>query len=407
MTRTNQGFRVELRPTPEQRKRLGQHAGLSRVVENFCLELVKAALDQREAERTYGVPESALTTAPWTAFALEYAWRRVHPDRFPWFRVAGLSSRVPKEACRMRAAGLRNWVNSRRGRRRGRRVGFPKWRKRKDGSRFRVEGGAAYPTSPRVIHLPMVGKVETREDMSWLTRRIADGRARVLSVTVREKADRWWVSFQIEIDRSDINERRQVPADAPTCGIDLGLKTFATIVDDTGDVEEIPAPRALKAAQRKLRKANKALSRRQAGSVNRAKARAAVAAIHLKVAHRRGDFLHQLTSRLARTKRAIAVETLNVAGMVKNRRLARAISDAGFGQFRRMLEYKADWYGSKVWAADVWFPSSRLCSTCGMVNAALTLDDRRWTCPCGLEHDRDRNAARNLLTAMTLEHANT
>jgi putative transposase len=125
-----------------------------------------------------------------------------------------------------------------------------------------------------------------------------------------------------------------------------------------------------------------------------------VAAVHLTVANRRADFLHQLTTRLARTKRAIAVESLNVAGMVRNRRLAHAISDAGFAEFQRQLEYKAGWYASKVWAADRWFPSSKTCGDCGAVNQGLTLADRTWLCICGAEHDRDRNAARNLLAAM-------
>jgi len=178
------------------------------------------------------------------------------------------------------------------------------------------------------------------------------------------------------------------------------LKRFAVVADDTGQVEQVQAPGALTAAQRKLRRANKALARTQRGCANRAKAREAVAAIHLKVAHRRGDFLHQLTTRLARTKRAIAVETLNVAGMVRNRRLARAVSDAGFGEFIRQLTYKTQWYGSKVWAADRWYPSSKTCSACGAVNQELTLPDRTWTCLCGAVHDRDHNAASNLLTAM-------
>jgi putative transposase len=398
--RAKQGFRVELDPTAGQRVRLGQHAGLSRVVENFCLELVKAALEQRDAERTYGVPDEHLTPVAWSAPALEKAWRAAHPDRFPWFTAEGLSSRVPKEACRMRAAGLKNWVDSREGTRRGRRLGFPTWRKRRHGSRFRYDAGRAHPTGTRVVVLPGIGSVATREDMSWLTGRIGEGRARVTGATVREQAGRWWVSFQLDVDRAGINTRRTVPADAPTCGIDLGLKTFATIVDDDGTVTEIRAPKALAAAQRKLRRADKALARSQRSSNNRAKARVKVARVHLKVAHRRADFLHKTTTRLARTKRAIAVENLHVAGMVRNRRLARSISDAGFAELLRQLDYKAGWYGSKIWTAGRWFPSSRLCGQCGAVNAGLTLSDRAWTCLCGAGHDRDVNAARNLLAAM-------
>ena len=164
--------------------------------------------------------------------------------------------------------------------------------------------------------------------------------------------------------------------------------------------EQIQAPRALKAAQRRLRRANKALHRKQKGSANRAKARLKVAQIHLDVANKRSDFLHQLTTRLARTKRAVAVESLNVAGMVRNRRLARSVSDAGFGEFIRQLDYKTNWYGSKLWAADRWYPSSKTCSACGAINSGLSLADRAWVCVCGAEHDRDHNAATNLLAAM-------
>ncbi|GAA0396993.1 hypothetical protein Acor_62170 [Acrocarpospora corrugata] len=315
-----QGFRVALAPTPEQRRRLGRHAGLSRVVENFCLERVKAALDQREAEKSYGVADKDLAPVPWSAPALERAWRAAHPDRYPWFLDEGLSSRVPKEACRVRAAGFKNFFDSRNGKRKGKKAGFPDWRKRKHGSRFRYDADRARPESDRLVRLPGIGKVRALEGMSWLTGRIADGRARLLGATVKEVAGRWWVSFQLEIDRSDIGRRRTVASDAPACGIDVGVKRFATIVDDDGTVTEIYAPKPLKTALRKLRKANKALSRKAHGSSNRAEAVKRLGKVHLEIASQRGDFLHKTTTRLARTKRAIAVETLNVAGMVKNRR---------------------------------------------------------------------------------------
>ncbi|MEV4808149.1 RNA-guided endonuclease TnpB family protein [Nonomuraea sp. NPDC049421] len=396
---------MELAATLEQRVRLAQHAGLSRVVENFCLEKVKAALAQREAEKTYGIPDKDLTPVPWSAPALERMWRSEHRDRFPWFTEEGLSSRVPKEACRVRAAGFRNFFDSRSGKRKGRKAGFPGWRTRKHGLRFRYDAGRARPESSRLVRLPGVGIVRTREDMSWLTGRIADGRARVVGATVREQAGRWWVSFQLEIDRTDVNERRTVAAEAPACGIDVGITTFATIADDDGTVTEIQAPKPLKASLRKLRTAGRAVARKKPGSSNRAKAVRRLARLHLQVAHRRADFLHKTTTMLARSKRAIAVETLNVTGMVANRRLARAICDLGFGEFFRQLAYKSRWYGSSVWAADRWYPSSRLCGGCGAVNRDLTLADRAWTCGCGLEHDRDVNAARNLLQAMSLEQA--
>jgi putative transposase len=401
VTRLKQGFRVELTPTPEQIEAMGRHAGLSRFVENFALDKIRAAFAQRAAEKTYGIPDAQLTKTPWSGIDLEKLWRAQHAEVAPWFTEAGLSSRVPKEACRLRAAGLKNWIESKTGKRKGRKVGFPKLRKRKHGSRFRYDADRARTASNREVSLPGIpGKVATREDLSWLTERLSDGRARIIGSTVREQAGRWWVTFQIDIDRTDINTARTVDQDAPTCGIDLGLKTFAVIADDTGDVEEVQAPRALKAAQRRLRRANKALHRTQKGSANRVKARTKLAQVHLDVANKRADFLHQFTTRLARTKRAIAVESLNVAGMVRNRRLARSLSDAGFGEFIRQLAYKTTWYSSKLWAADRWYPSSKTCSACGAINNGLTLSDRTWLCQCGVEHDRDHNAATNLLAAM-------
>ncbi len=351
MSRVKQGFRIELDPSDVRREAMGRHAGLSRFVGNLCLDKIRDAFAARTAEQAAGVPADQQTRAPWTAIDLEKLWRSEHRQVASWFAGSGLSSRIPQEACRLRASGLKNWWESKTGERKGRKVGFPKVRKRQHGSRFRYDADRARPAT------------------------------------------------------SGINTRRTVDPDAPTCGIDLGLKTFAVIADDTGDVEEVQAPRALKAAQRRLRRADKAPHRTRKGSNNRDKARRGLAAPHPTVANRRSDFLHKLTTRLARTRRArtrraVAVESLNVAGMVRNRRLARAISDAGFGEFLRQLDDKTGWYGSKVWAADRWYPSSKTCSACGAINAGLTLVDRSWTCLCGAEHDRDHNTARNLLAAM-------
>ncbi|MDP9841942.1 RNA-guided endonuclease InsQ/TnpB family protein [Streptosporangium lutulentum] len=399
--RSLQGYRIELAPTPEQRTRLAQHAGLARVAENFYLEKVRAALAQRAAEQTYGVAEAELTGVPWSAPQLEALWRAAHPDRYPWFTAEGLSSRVPKEAARCRASALKNWVASRAGKRKGRKIGFPAWRKRRDGGRFRYDADRAKPADARTVKLPGIGAVATREDMSWLTGRIAAGTARVLGATIKEQAGRWWISFQLDLDRTALNAARAAPAEADACGLDLGLTVFLTLRNDDGSTEEIHALKPLKRSLRALARANRALARKAEGSANRARQARKVAALHLKVANQRADFLHQTTTWLARTKRAIAVETLNIAGMVKNHRLARAIHDAGWGEFIRQLRYKTDWYGAYLHAADRWFPSSKTCSECKQVHRGLALAERTWTCVgCGTNHDREVNASTNLLDDM-------
>jgi len=375
-----------------------QHAGLHRVVFNHCLARVKAVMGQRAAERTYGISDDDLTPAVgWSAPALEKYWRATHREAYPWFTAEGLSSRVPKEACRALAAALSNWARSKTGARKGRRVGFPRFRRRKDGATCRFDAHTAHPSSSRAVHVPTIGKVRAREDIGWLTDRIADGRARIVGSRFERRAGRWWVAFQIDVDRTEINARHCAPTGGPVVGIDLGISTFATIAADDGTIVEVPNPRHLQHQLRRLRRANKALARKQKGSANRTKAAAAVAKVHMDVAHARADFLHKLTTSLTRTNSTIVIEDLAVAGMVRNRRLARHIADAGWAELRRQLEYKAAWYGSTVVVADRWFPSTKTCSSCGSVNHELTLADRRWTCPCGAVHDRDRTAALNLL----------
>jgi putative transposase len=247
--RHKQGVRYELAPTEDQSVLLGRHCGLSRVVENFCLETVRAKWSQRKAEETYGISGEDLTKVPWSAPGLEQEWRVAHGERFPWFAQNMMSSRVPKEACRVRAAGFSNYLKSKQGKRKGARMGFPTWRKRKHGSRFRYDGDRARPVNARTVRLPAIGDVVVREDMCWVTDRITTGRARVLGSTIREQAGRWWISFQIEVDRDEINKRHRVAEDAPKCGIDLGLKTFAVIRNSDGSREGIHAPKPLKAAQ--------------------------------------------------------------------------------------------------------------------------------------------------------------
>jgi putative transposase len=212
------------------------------------------------------------------------------------------------------------------------------------------------------------------------------------TVTVsRDPCGRWYVSLAVEVPAPD-----PLPATDQAIGIDLGVKDFAV----TSDEQRIPNPKYLERRARSLARYQRRMARCQPGSANRAKAKAKVARAHRKVRAARADFLHKTSTNLVRDYDLICLEDLAVKNMVRNRRVARAISDCGWGTFRVMLEYKAARYGRRVIVIDRWFPSSKMCSACGHVLAELSLDVRHWTCPsCGTRHDRDVNAAKNILAA--------
>ena len=192
-----------------------------------------------------------------------------------------------------------------------------------------------------------------------------------------------------------VEQEHAVPAKSgPIVGVDLGIKTLATLSDGATE----PNPRHLGQHLKKLKRWQRAVSRKERGSGNRRKAVQRLACLHRKIAHRRTDTLHQFTSRLAKTKAVVVIEDLNVAGMLKNHHLAQAIGDVGFYEFRRQLTYKAAWYGCKVIVVNRWEPTSKTCSRCGEVKAELSLIERIYHCDqCGLMIDRDLNAARNLV----------
>lgn len=211
------------------------------------------------------------------------------------------------------------------------------------------------------------------------------------TVTVsRDAAGRWFVSLLCE-DPSVI----LLPVTNSVVGIDVGLDHL--LVLSSG--EKVGNPRHERRERTALAKVQRALCRKQKGSNNRAKARVEVARVHARIADRRADCLHKITTRLVRENQTLVIEDLAVSNMVGNHRLARAINDAGWRQFRQQLEYKAHWHGRDVIVIDRWFPSSKLCSVCGALAAAMPLHVRTWTCGCGTTHDRDVNAARNILAA--------
>jgi putative transposase len=210
-------------------------------------------------------------------------------------------------------------------------------------------------------------------------------------IVSREPDGRWYVTFTV-----DTSEPEPLPPAGHAVGVDLGVKQLAA----TSDGEKIANPRHLERKARNVARYQRRMARCQRGSANRAKAAAKVVRAHRKVRSARRDYLHRASTNLVRCADTIVIEDLNVSGMIRNRRLARAISDCGWGEFRRQLEYKCERYGRELVIIDRWYPSSKTCSGCGHLLAELSLSTRHWTCPgCGTRHDRDVNAAKNILAA--------
>ncbi|WP_406436894.1 transposase [Streptomyces sp. NBC_01613] len=267
------------------------------------------------------------------------------------------------------------------------RAKYPRFKSRKKSRK-----SAEYTTSgfrfrdSRLTLAKMTGPL----DIVW-SRPLPEG-AQPSTVTVsQDAAGRWFVAMLCEDPAV-----QPLPAAAEAVGVDVGLHHLLTL--STG--EKLANPRHERRDRARLAKAQRELSRKARGEgANRRKARRNVAKIHARITDRRRDHLHKLTTRLVRENQTIVIEDLTVRNMVKNRSLARAISDAAWAKFRGLLEYKAAWYGRQVIAVDRFFPSSKLCSACGTLQEKMPLNVRVWTCDCGTTHDRDTNAARNLLAA--------
>ena len=379
-----EAVKVALDPTPIQERRMLSHAGAARFAYNAGLAHVKAALDAGEK------PE-------WSYFSLINWWNAnkdtlaVSADGVPWWREN--SKRAAETGLRWLADGLSNWSKSRKGKRKGRRVGFPKFKsKDRETPRFSYSTSGAHTGGlikgdPKALWLPRIGRVHCFENV---TARV-DG-ARVLNMTISRRGGRWYAALTVERDEPTV---KQAPKGGAV-GIDLGVKALATLSDGT----VIPNPHHLQADEQRLKRAQQALSRKMKGSKRRAKAKDRVARLHARIANRRTDTLHKLTARLAQTYSDICIEDLNVAGMVKNHHLAKVISDVSFYELRRQLEYKTAKTGAKLHVIDRWYPSSKTCSNCGSVKTKLSLKERTYKCErCGLVIDRDLNAAINIMVA--------
>ena len=263
--------------------------------------------------------------------------------------------------------------------------GFPKFKSRKNPVQsFHVPQHYTVNFDENTIKLPKIGLVKAKLHQTF------EGKLKTATVSMNS-AEQFHISILID-------DKKEAPTTQPfnentTIGIDVGIKHFATLSNGT----KIDNPRHLSNSSMKLSVLQRRLSRKQKGSNNRNKARIVVAKQHLKISNQRKDFLHKTTSKLIRENQAVAVETLNVKGMLKNHCLAKAISDVSWSEFFRMLEYKAEWYGKTVLKIGRFEPSTKICNVCGYYNRAMTLSVREWKCDdCGSVHDRDINAALNI-----------
>jgi putative transposase len=367
-------YRYELDPNNSQRSSLAQHVGVSRFTYNW-------GLAQRIARYKNNKGNERFTDA----MKQHKVLTSLKKDQFPW--MYDCSKCAPQEALRDLHRAFQNFY---RGLKSGKRVGFPRFKRKGVRDSFRLNGTIKF--HERAIQLPRIGKIRIKEKRKFYYS------GKILSVTVRRRGNRWFVSVTVKKDI--VNPQSVI---GPPVGVDLGVKTLVTLSD--GYI--FANPRALGRRIVKLRKLSMSLSQKKKGSKNLEKAKLRLAKMYLKIFNIRQDTLHKVTTYLAKSHSKVVIEDLFVSGMLKNRRLARAIADVGFYEFRRQLEYKCRWYGSELVVVSRTFPSSKLCSRCGHKKEDLSLSERKYHCDqCGLEIDRDLNAALNIVAVSLPETEN-
>ncbi|WP_406428087.1 RNA-guided endonuclease InsQ/TnpB family protein [Streptomyces sp. NBC_00147] len=356
-------FKYRFYPTDVQAAELSRTFGCVRKVYNMALAARTQAWARQERVN-YNQTSAMLT-----------AWKKSEELAY----LNEVSSVPLQQALRHLQAAFTNFF--------GKRAQYPRFKSRKKSRR-----SAEYTTSAFRFRDGRLTLAKMREplEICW-SRPLPEGMSPSTVTVSQDAAGRWFVCLLCEDPGIT-----PLPATDVAVGIDAGLGHLLTL--STG--EKIANPRHELRDRAALAKAHRRLAKKDKGSANRARARVRVARIHARIADRRRDGLHKITTRLVRENQTLVIEDLTVRNMVKNRKLARAISDAAWSEFRSMLEYKALWYGRDVIAVDRWFPSSKLCSTCGAVQDKMPLGVRTWTCDgCGTAHDRDVNAAKNLLAA--------
>jgi putative transposase len=366
----NQAYRYELKPNNKQQTLLYKSCGVARFAWNWGLTR-RIELYKTKKFITFISQNNELNS--------------IKKTEYPW--MYEVSKWIPSEALRDLDNAYFNFIY---GMKNHKDVGLPRFKNKKTNNHFRIINGdfnrqiQTIAIKNNFIRISKIGYIYTKESTVKL-------QGKILSATVSREADRWFCSLNVEIEKTEPQ-----PIQGDIIGIDLGIKTFAT-VSNGKETYDLISPKPLKKKLIKIKRLHRQLSRKQNKSKNRAKARLRLARLYHKTRNIRKDFLSKESSRLAKTKSVICIEDLNVKGMIRNHHLARSIGDEGWGEFKRMLEYKTKWYGSRLIKINRFESSSKTCSECGKTNHELKLSDRKWVClKCGMLHNRDENAAKNI-----------
>lgn len=361
----NRAYCYELKPNVNQKVLLAKHAGAARFAYNWGLAL-RMELYEKEKKFTNAIEQHKILNS-------------LKSTQFPW--MYEVSKCAPQEALRDLDKAFKNFF---RGLKQSQKIGFPKFKKKSYHDSFRLTG--TIKIQQNKIQLPRLGPIKLKENSK------VEGK--ILSATISREADRWYVSLTIE---QHIPEPS--PIEGEVIGVDVGLNHFAILSNKI----KIVAPKPLEKKIKRLKRLSKQHSRKIKGSKNRKKSALKLARQHRKIRNIRQNFLHKTSTELAKTKSVIIIEDLDIKSMLQGPyKLNRSIQDVGWGEFRRMLEYKTMWYGSKLVVAPRYYPSSKKCSICDHTMSKMPLSLREWSCPkCKTHHDRDVNASQNLVNYYT------
>ncbi|MGA6152301.1 RNA-guided endonuclease InsQ/TnpB family protein [Stenotrophomonas sp. NPDC087984] len=362
MQQVKRALKYRFYPTDEQAAELSRTFGCVRLVYNKALDERTRAWYGEQRRISYVQSSAALTQ-----------WKKTAELAF----LSEVSSVPLQQALRHLQTAFGNFF--------AKRARYPRYKSRKKSRASAEYTRSAFTWRDGRLTL---AKMAEPLDIRWSRPLPEDTEPTTVTVS-RDSASRWFVAMLVE------DTIAPAPATSAAVGLDAGITSLVTL--STG--EKIANPRHERRDRARLAKTQRELSRKAKGSANREKARRKAARVHARITDRRRDFLHKLTTRLVRENQTVVIEDLTVRNLLKNGRLARAISDAAWTDLRMMLEYKCAWYGRELVVIDRWFPSSKLCGNCGTVREKLPLNVREWTCDCGTVHDRDVNAARNILAA--------